>query len=359
MVKFSLFSVLECPEGRPEADVYGELLDLFTYAEELGFHGVWVAEHHFSDYGTLGGPPVFLSALAARTETLKLGAAISVLPFHDPIRIAEDFAVVDVISKGRLQFGTGRGYQPKEFQGFGIDMAEARGRFLEELEIIERAWSGEEFSFDGEFYKIDNIKTRPQPVQDKVPTYVASVSPETFDLVQKWGHGVMASLLTNSIGQVVGGLSAFRESLPEDRRWSQPVPVMMPMYVGDTMEQAFDEVLPYCQWYWDTVGKLLPQKGDKVDESYSYWKMLGERTDTSTEALHKTIARWPIGDADHVVDFVTRLCRESTADEVIAFATIGAMEYGQAKRNLERIAQEVMPRVNAALAEDSPLQKAG
>lgn len=356
MTKFSLFTVLECPKGRAERDVYRELLDLFAYGEELGFHGAWIAEHHFSDYGTLGGPPVFLSALAARTKTLRLGAAISVLPFHDPIRVAEDFAAVDVISDGRLEFGTGRGYQPAEFRGFGIDMAEARGRFLEGLEIIQQGWSGEEIEFSGEHYDIHGVRIRPQPVQKPVPTYVASVSPETFDLVKKWGHGVMASLLTNSISQVNKGLSSFRESLPAERRWSQPVPVMMPVYASKSMDSAYEEIMPYCQWYWDTVGKLLPQKDDKVDDSYSYFQKLGERTDTGSEGLMKTMARWPIGDVDFVSEFLINLCRDSTADEIICFASIGAMEYRQAAKNLETIAGEVMPRVRAALAEDEKLR---
>ena len=358
MTKFSLFSVLECPQGRPEPEVYRELLELFSHAEGLGFHATWLAEHHFSDYGTLGGPAVFLSALASRTSKMRLGAAISVLPFHDPIRVAEDFAVVNVISNGRLEFGTGRGYQPKEFAGFGKDMSEARGRFLESLEIIQQAWSGEEIDFEGQFYKVRGVRIRPQPVQKPVPTYVASVSPETFDLVKKWGHGVMASLLTNSIGQVTSGLSEFRKSLPADRRWKQSIPVMMPVYVARTMDAAYQEVLPYCQWYWDTVGKLLPQKEDKIDASYAYFQKLGERTGTGADGLAKTMARWPIGDVDHVVKYLTNLCRESTADEVICFATLGAMEYRQAVRNLELISGEVMPRVRAALADEQKLRDA-
>ena len=182
------------------------------------------------------------------------------------------------------------------------------------------------------------------------------MSPETFDLVKKWGHGVMASLLTNSISQVNKGLSSFRESLPAERRWTQPVPVMMPVYASKSMDSAYEEIMPYCQWYWDTVGKLLPQKEDKVDDSYSYFQKLGERTDTGSEGLMKTMARWPIGDVDFVSEFLINLCRESTADEIICFASIGAMEYRQAAANLETIAGEVMPRVRAALAADEKLR---
>ena len=152
MLTYGLFSVLECPPGRPAEHVYPELLDLFAYGEQLGFTNTWVAEHHFSDYGTLGGPPVFLAALAQRTTSMRLGSAVAVLPFHDPIRLAEDYAALDVISGGRLEFGVGRGYQPKEFAGFGIDMADARDRFWEQLDVITSAWKGEPFSHQGRFF---------------------------------------------------------------------------------------------------------------------------------------------------------------------------------------------------------------
>lgn len=358
MVEFSLFSVLECPEGRAPRDVYRDALDLFAYGEELGFRAAWVAEHHFSDYGTLGGPPVFLSALAARTRKLRVGAAISVLPFHDPIRIAEDYAVVDVISDGRLDFGVGRGYQPKEFTGFGIDMSEARGRFLEGLEIIRTAWRDGHVDHDGEFYTFRDVALRPQPVQQPVPTYVASVSPETFEMVRASGDTIMGSLLTNAADQLCEKFSEHRASLPAAQARSLKLPIMTPMYVADTNEAAIEESLPEFSWYWNTVGKLLPQKGDKLDASYAYFQKLGERTARGHEDLMRTLARWPVGDVDRVSEFLIDLCRRSTATEVICFASIGAMEYKKAARNLERIAGEVMPRVNAALAEDGKQAKA-
>ena len=352
MVEFSLFSVLECPEGLRPEDTYNETLDLFTYAEELGFHAGWVAEHHFSDYGTLGSPAVFLSALAARTKKLRLGAAISVLPFHDPIRVAEDYAAVDVISRGRLNFGVGRGYQPLEFRGFGIDMAEARDRYLECLQIIIQAWSGQEVDFQGRYYdyKDRGISLRPLPVQDPVPLWVASVSPETFELVKDWGLGLLSGLLTNSSEQLIQKCPQYRASLPEGQRFRQTMPLMTPIYVGDTMEAAFNEFLPSAQWYWDTVGQLLPSAGDELPDSYSYFKKLGERTGAGAGDLTRTIARWPVGDADYVVDFLTDLCRQTTADEVICFASLGAMPHDMATQNVERIAQEIMPRVRANLA---------
>jgi hypothetical protein len=169
-------------------------------------------------------------------------------------------------------------------------------------------------------------------------------------LVKDWGLGLLSGLLTNSAEQLIQKCPQYRASLPEDQRFRQTMPLMTPIYVGDSMEAAFDEFLPSAQWYWDTIGKLLPGAGDELPDSYRYFKKLGERTGKDTGDLSRTIARWPIGDVDYVVDFLTNLCRQTTADEVICFASLGAMPHDKAIRNVERIAKEVMPRVQANLA---------
>lgn len=343
MPSFGIFSVLECPPGRDALEVYAEALDLFCEAERLGFSHGWVAEHHFSDYGTLGGPPVFLAALAARTTTMRVGAAISVLPFHDPLRVAEDYAALDVISGGRLDFGVGRGYQPGEFEGFEIPMSEARDRFLEYLDIITLAWRGGRFDFDGEFRTIKNLVVRPTPVQDPIPTYVASTSPETFDMMADRGYSIMGTLLTNSARSLAPKLSEFRERVPTVAM----LPVLMPVYVGDTMADALREPIPELEWYFETVGKLLPNKGEPLDPSYKHFEKVA--ASTADVDIAKAISAWPIGDAEHVAEFLVDLGRTSTADHFMCFLSVGAMERSKAFDNLHRFAENVMPIVTREL----------
>ena len=341
MPTFGLFSVLECPPGRPPVDVYSELLDLFAYGETLGFSHAWVAEHHFSDYGTVGGPAVFLAALAARTTSMRLGSAVSVLPFHDPIRLAEDFATLDVVSGGRLDFGAGRGYQPGEFAGFGVDMAEARGRFWEALDIITSAWSGEPFGHEGSYYRFPEVTVKPRPVQDHVPVYVASVSPETFDLAIERRYEVMGSLLTNGAKALGVSLRAFRDRLPTGA--TATLPILTPIYVGDSMDQAVADVTDEVMWYLRTVGTLLPRADGPIDPSYNYYQKVAERTGNVDFGL--AIQGWPIGDADRVAEFLVNLIRQSTSQHVIGYFTLGAMEKGKAKASMERFALDVVPRV--------------
>lgn len=345
MLTYGLFSVLECPPGRPPRDVYAELLDLFAYGETLGFTNTWVAEHHFSDYGTLGGPAVFLSALAQRTTAMRLGSAVAVLPFHDPIRLAEDYAALDVISGGRLEFGVGRGYQPKEFAGFGIDMADARDRFWEQLDVITAAWSGEPFSHEGQFFRYPEIRVTPKPIQDPVPIHLASVSPETFDLALERGYEVMGSLLTNSAQALGPRLAEFRSRLPAGTPAS--LPILTPIYVSETMDSALSEIEQEALWYFDTVGKLLPKKDEDIDPSYSYFRKVAERTGNVDYA--KALLSWPVGDVERVAEFIVNLARSSTSEHFIGYFTLGAMEKGKAKASMERFMQGVVPLVEREL----------
>jgi alkanesulfonate monooxygenase SsuD/methylene tetrahydromethanopterin reductase-like flavin-dependent oxidoreductase (luciferase family) len=341
MVTFGMFSVLECPLPRVPGDVYGELLDLFVFGETLGLTHAWVGEHHFSDYGTLGGPPVFLAALAARTTAMRLGPAVSVLPFHDPLRLAEDYATLDVISGGRLEFGVGRGYQPGEFAGFGVDMAEARDRFWESLELIAKAWEGAPFSHRGRYYEVPEVTQKPRPLQTPVPLYVASVSPETFDLVLERGHSIMASLLTNSAKSLAPRMQEFRQRLPQGE--DAVLPILVPVYVGETMERAVADVEDEVMWYFRTVGKLLPDKDGHVDSSYAYFQRLAERTGRVDYA--RALQGWAVGNADRVTEFLVELGRATTANHFMCFFTMGAMEKGKAKASMERFAEEVIPAV--------------
>lgn len=352
MVAFSLFTVAECPPGREPRAVYRELLDLFVAAEQLGYSGVWLAEHHFSDYGTIGGPAVFLSAVAARTKSLRLGVGISVLPFHDPLRVAEDYAALDVISGGRLDFGVGRGYQPREFAGFNIDMAEARSRFLESLDIVQTAWKGDSFSYHGQYHEIRDVIVKPRPVQAPIPTYVASVSPETFELARNRGYSIMGTLLTNSAEQLARQMPQHRAAMRDAAHARMTMPILTPMYVGSSNEEALTETASEFRWYYDTVGRLLPKAGEATDPSYAYFRKLADRTGHGD--VGQTVARWPVGDADRVSDFCIDLLRRTTANHLICFASIGAMEFRKALRNVERIATEIMPRVRAAVSEHVP-----
>src|SRR5713101_2072015 len=131
-----MFEIAQQVAGKPVADIYGDLLEQMVLAEELGFDAVYFAEHHFSDYSVIPSPNLLLAALSQRTRRLRIGTLVNVLPFHNPVRLAEEVAMLDALSGGRFEFGIGRGVQRHEFRGMSVPMEESRERFQETLEII-------------------------------------------------------------------------------------------------------------------------------------------------------------------------------------------------------------------------------
>ena len=133
--------------------------------KSLGFDSLWVTEHHFRHFGgQMPSPSVILAAASQRTKRMRLGAAVSIIPMHNPLRIAEEFAMVDQLSTGRLNFGAGRGMHPTEYAVFGYDWNDAQKRLPEALDIIVRAWSGAEFEWQGEHYQFPKLRVYPQAV---------------------------------------------------------------------------------------------------------------------------------------------------------------------------------------------------
>ncbi|GAA2447661.1 LLM class flavin-dependent oxidoreductase [Actinomadura vinacea] len=193
-MKFSTFHLFHQFAGQTAREVYDYQIEIVELLEELGFDGVWVAEHHFRDYGLV--PNIFnlLSNLAARTERLRLGTGIVVLPLHNPVHVAEEAAMVDLLSDGRLEMGIGRGYQSVEFENFGLDLAEARDRFNESLEMLLGLWTKDDFEYKGRFYETHRPLTlMPKPVQrPHPPLHVAAVSPETVEMYAARGLPILA-----------------------------------------------------------------------------------------------------------------------------------------------------------------------
>ena len=170
-MKFGLFILASWAEKDASAQsrIYGEALEQIQYAEELGFDSVWIAEHHSSRYGIFPSLIPILSYIAGQTKKIRLGTGVSVLPFHNPILLAEESAMVDVLSNGRLEFGVGRGSADYEYGNFKIDFDSRNDRFREVLDIILGLWTTENFTYHGEYYQVDGITIAPRPLQKPHP----------------------------------------------------------------------------------------------------------------------------------------------------------------------------------------------
>ena len=155
-MKFGLFTHVPWPEGSEPQQVFRNTVEEIQYAEEVGFTGAWLAEHHFSRYGMASSCLVFAGHLAARTSKIRIGTAVLVPPLHNPIRLAEDTATVDVLSDGRLDVGFGRGTAGYEYRGYNMDRDESQERFQESIGVIKGMWTTREYSHKGKYYQVNS-----------------------------------------------------------------------------------------------------------------------------------------------------------------------------------------------------------
>lgn len=200
-MKFGLFggAVIKNDADSGDSIGYQPFFDLILEAEELGFENMFMVEHHFGGDGQISASLNLLSYLAAKTTTLRLGTAVTVLPWHNPVLLAEQVATLDVLSKGRVDFGVGKGYRENEYKGFCIPKEEAFDRYQESLDILKQSWtSAERFNFKGNFWQYNDILVEPSPVQKPhPPLWSAAGSNESIQAVAGAGFNVLFDHFAN------------------------------------------------------------------------------------------------------------------------------------------------------------------
>jgi natural product biosynthesis luciferase-like monooxygenase protein len=216
-VEFGLFHLPAASVVRDAAaaEVYRNILEETIEAECLGFQTVWMAEHHYSGYGGhIPSVAVLGAAIAAHTSRIRIGSAAAILPLRDALRTAEEFAMLDVLSEGRLEMGVGRGFLPHEFARSNVDMAARGGRFEEALDIILRSWEDGPFSYTGRHYQLQDVDVFPKPVQRPHPPVwiAASVSQESFELAGARGFDLLINPYNRTPEELARGLAWYRQA---------------------------------------------------------------------------------------------------------------------------------------------------
>ncbi|MBM7714589.1 LLM class flavin-dependent oxidoreductase [Siminovitchia sp. FSL H7-0308] len=258
-MEFGLFTVFDNYKeklGRSHEDLLQQVLDQTVLADELGYDSVWFAEHHFSEYGILTTPPLLLATAAERTTNIRLGVSIVTLPFKNPIQVAEDYALLDVLSNGRVNLGMGSGYLPHEFSGFGIDGKDKAHRFNDALAVIEKAWTGQKFSHEGPYYQYSDVKLEVLPKQKQVPLWIGALSDRGSKYVGKMGYNIMgvpyvASSSIEELKQIIDGYKAARQEAGHGTR-SVNIPLALHTFVAKTREEAEMVAKEHVNLYLDT-----------------------------------------------------------------------------------------------------------
>ncbi len=244
-MKFGMFKEFPCHEGVTQEQVFEESFALVNSAEDMGVEEVWLAEYHFLPArSVLSSPITVASAIAALTKRIKIGLAVYVLPLSHPVRIAEEVATVDHISRGRVDFGIGRSTFPFIYDGFGVSFGESRERFQECLDIILKAWTMERFSHEGKYYQLQDVCVAPKPYQKPHPRIsIGITSAETFQMVGRMGYPVLINpSRVFTLSELGPYIQQYRHAWYEAGHQGRPeVGLRVPVYVAKTAERAYSE----------------------------------------------------------------------------------------------------------------------
>jgi alkanesulfonate monooxygenase SsuD/methylene tetrahydromethanopterin reductase-like flavin-dependent oxidoreductase (luciferase family) len=259
-MEFGIFTEFQAAAGRTDAMAFAESMTQMQLAEDLGFDAVWLAELHFQkDRSVLSSPLCIASAIAMATKRVRIGIAVQVLPLSHPLRLAEDVATVDHLSKGRLDFGIGRSGLPGHYQGFNIPYAESRDRFLETLDILKKAWTQERFSHQGRYFQFNDVCVMPKPYQTPHPPIrMAATTQETYALVGRMGFTLFVAPRTVAVSDLERFIGGYHDGRAQaGLRGRGDISVSMPIYVADTDRRARDEAEDSTMHFFRSIGRAL------------------------------------------------------------------------------------------------------
>ena len=338
-------------EGRSDAAVFAEHMALGDLAEPLGFDSLFALEHHFTGYAMSPSPTQLLSYYAGRTKRIILGTAVIVLPWHDPVRVAEEIALLDVLSGGRCLFGFGRGAASVEYAGFRVPMDQARPRFVEAARIVIEALTKDVFSWDGEFHKIGPTSIRPRPISHPERRfYASSVSPESAEIMAKLGFGVLV-IMQNEWPVAAEDIQRYRDLATAVGHTPRPPIILTNVSVAESRAEAHERAVTYLSRKWDSIdrhyhfsdGHLASVKGyefyGKMTKTYAKMKDPSFR-EKATEFYVKIQV---VGTPDDCIQQLAELRRLTGTDHLVTEFGFGGMPHEEAELNMRLFADRVMP----------------
>ena len=320
-----------------------EVMAQCLHAEDIGLNSVWVPEHHFGLFGVLPSAPVFLANLAARTKRVKLGPATVLLPVQHPLRVAEEFALLDLLSDGRAQLSVGRGYDAREYHAFGVDFAQSHEIFFEGLDIIKEAWSNDVSSYQGVHYQFPEVEVLPRPVQQPYPPiYVACFSEPTLRHAARAGFDVIfapfaAAMMFGSLQNAVQEFKRESEAAGHVGR-----KVMCSYFVNVTFDERETlETKERLLYYFHGILPAFPADRATAPQHIRYFVDIVERmrSMTTNDLGERSIIT---GSPDDCIK-VLKDCEAAGIEEVILYFGFGGWSHPDTMTSMERVAKEILP----------------
>ncbi|MGH7055285.1 MAG: LLM class flavin-dependent oxidoreductase [Stellaceae bacterium] len=259
-MEFGMFHEFPTLPGRSETEAFAEAMEQIDAAERWGLDVMWLAELHFEPHrSVLSAPLAVAAAIAARTRRMRIGIAVQVLPLCHPLRLAEEAATIDQLSRGRLIFGVGRSGVAQTYAAYGISYAESRERFREILDIIERAWREPSLSYEGRYYRFDAVSVVPKPCQKPAPPIrIAASTPDTFPAIGRRGVAIFASVRHTSWSDLVPLIHSYHEAWQAAGHPGQgEVYVSAPTYIAESYDRARAEPEASIMHFFHEQASLL------------------------------------------------------------------------------------------------------
>lgn len=356
-MKFGLFYQLQVPRPwheRSEYDVYRQAIDQVALAEQVGFDSVWVAEHHFlEEVSHAGASDLILAAMAEHTSVMRLGFGVVLLPspLNHPLRVAERVATLDILSNGRVEFGTGRSSTPYQLTPFGIDSADSRGMWSEAVDIIPRMWTDESFEHDGQYFHIPRRNVIPKPLQKPYPPlWVACTQQGTPELAAQKGIGALF-MTSRGPSVLAENVKSYREAVGN----AKPLPgsnnrvgVFAFGFCGERDADARELAGPEAVWYRETIGSIFSRAWEEehsVPDSYKYYARVRDSEENMEKVDYNELTdngTFCMGDPDACIRIVEQYAA-TEPDQIVFIMQAGRLPHDKIMESIRLFGKHVLP----------------
>ena len=346
-MRFGTYHVFQCPPGRRAEDVIGEELERAELAETLGYDEVWVPEQHFSPYCLAGDALLLAGHLAARTRRVRIGTAVVNLTFTHPLRFVERVALLDHVAPGRVDVGVGRGYQFPQYGVFGVPIDETRAIFEEALDVVLRAWSGEEFDYQGRHFTIPNVRVWPVPLRAPGELLLHAVnSPESMARAIARGLPAIMARPLSAFGEQTDEMARYRAALADAGVDPAPVlartTVLKYAFLAPTRAEARTLAREALEWDLEILQHLTTPTTREMPRGYELYERRGGRLPEYAyeEWLqHVLLFDDPDGCAEKV-----RHLRDAGVERLLLWMGVGGVAHELIVRSMRLFAEHVAPR---------------
>ncbi|MGH7322543.1 MAG: LLM class flavin-dependent oxidoreductase [Candidatus Rokuibacteriota bacterium] len=353
-------------EGRTDRNVYRNELRLGDLAEPLGFESLWGVEHHFTEYTMCPDVLQYLTYFAGRTEKIQLGSMVVVLPWHHPMRVAEQVVMLDHMSNGRVIFGVGRGLGRVEFDGFAVSQEESRAIFVEAAQMIFQGLERGHCEFAGKFITQPRRDIRPRPFKSfRGRSYAAAISPESSRIMAELGLGILI-IPQKPWGLVAKDLGEYRTVYREVNGVEAPPPIVGAWtFCDENAARAEEMARKYIGAYWQSVVDHYELIGDHLTkmkgyEAYSEMQKRANRPGGVGEMAEFFVNLHVWGTPDQCYEKVVDIQNRTGGEAFVGIFSYGGMPYDLAEASLRLFARDVAPRLKKLVAvEDQLIARAG